>query len=189
MVTDRSGLTDSLEVAAGYGRGPVSGLPIRGSLRVVLTGPDGTVKYDETLENMVTQVGDQYYAERAAGIAGAPATVTGMQLGTGSTAPAKTGTGAASIGTLVAGSLVAVTLPSGSSLQAGVRRLVYSAQWGAGVATANNIQEVALVNQAVATQTVAPAAATIARALVSPIVNKGAQDTLSIVWNHDLGTP
>jgi hypothetical protein len=160
---------------------------IRGTLHVVLTGPDGEVKYDEIIENMVTQVGDQYYAERAVGISGI-AQITGMQLGTSSTAPAKTGTGAASIGTLVANSLVAVTLPTSSSLQAGLRRLVYTAQWGAGVATANNIQEVALVNQSTGTQTVAPASATIARALISPIVNKGAQDTLAITWNHDLGS-
>ena len=161
---------------------------IRGTLHVVLTGPDGEVKLDTIVANLVTQVGDQMYAERALGLPGAPAAPTGMQLGTGSTAPAKTGTGAASIATLVANSLVATPGAPTSSLQAGLRRLTYSASWAAGVATANNIQEVALVNQATSNQAAAPAASTIARALISPIINKGAQDTLAITWNHDLGS-
>lgn len=187
MITDRASITDSLDVAAGYRRDPSSQLLIRGSLHVVLTGPGGQVKYDEWIENLVTQVGDQMYAERALAVGGAPAAPTGMQLGTGTTTPAKTGAGAAIV-TLVAASLVASGAPA-SSLQGTVRRLAYTASWGAGVATANNIQEVALVNQSTATQTAAPAAATIARALVSPLVNKGASDTLAITWNHDIGAP
>lgn len=188
MIDDRASITDSVETLAGYRRDPSSRLFVRGSLHVVLTGPDGAVKYDEWVENLVTQVGDQMYAERALGVGGAPAAPTGMQLGTGTTAPAKTGAGAAIV-TLVAASLVTVTLPPASTLQGTVRRLAYTASWGAGVATANNIQEVALVNQAIATQTAAPAASTIARALVSPLVNKGANDTLAITWNHDIGAP
>jgi hypothetical protein len=187
MISDAAGISDTLDLAAGYRRGPVSTLHIRGSLHVVLTGPDGTVKYDEVLPNIVTQVGDQYYAERAALASGAPPKVTGMQLGTGSTTPTKTGA-AAALGTLVAASLVAVAGDPTSGLQGSVRRLAYSASWAAGVATANNIQEVVLVNQSTGTQTAAPAASTIARALIAPIVNKGAQDTLAIVWNHDIGT-
>lgn len=187
MIVDRASITDSVETLAGYRRDPRSQLLIRGSLHVVLTGPDGQVKYDEWVENLVTQVGDQYYAERAALASGAPAKVTGMQLGTGTTTPAKTGAGAAIV-TLVPASLVASGDPT-SSLQATVRRLAYTASWGAGVATANNIQEVVLVNQPTGTQTAAPAASTIARALVSPLVNKGANDTLAITWNHDVGAP
>jgi hypothetical protein len=54
------------------------------------------------------------------------------------------------------------------------------------VATANNIAEVVLTNQSTGTQTAVPEADSIARALLSPTVNKGAADTLAITWNHDI---
>lgn len=136
--------------------------------------------------NLVTQVGDEYYGERAAGIASPPGQVTGMQLGTGTTAVAKTGAGAAIV-TLVASSLVAIDggFPT-SALNGSSRRIQWKTTWGAGVATANAIAEVVLTNQSTGTQTAAPDSATISRALLSPTVNKGAADTLAITWNHDL---
>jgi hypothetical protein len=159
---------------------------VRGHGTYELRGPDGKLKQTGFFENLVTEVGDEYYGERAAGIASPPAQVTGMQLGTGATAPSKTGAGAAIV-TLVANSLVAIDggFPT-SALVSGARRIQWKTTWAAAVATANGIQEVALVNQAIVTQTVAPAAATISRALLDPIVNKGAGDTLAVTWNHDL---
>lgn len=137
-------------------------------------------------KNLVTQIGDQYYGERAAGISSPPDQVTGMQLGTGTTAVAKTGGGAAIV-TLVANSLVAIdgSFPT-SALSGSSRRIQWKTTWAAGTATANAIAEVALVNQDTGTQTAAPASATISRALLSPTVNKGASDTLAVTWNHDL---
>lgn len=137
-------------------------------------------------KNLITQVGDQYYGERAAGISSPPAQVTGMQLGTGSTAVAKTGAGAAVV-TYVTSSAVAIdaTWPT-SSIPASSRRIQWKTTWAAGVATTTGIAEVVLINQSVATNSGAAAAATISRALLSPTVNKGASDTLAITWNHDL---
>lgn len=139
--------------------------------------------------NLITNVGDEYYAERAAGIASPPAQVTGMQLGTGTTAVAKNGAGGAIV-TLVANSLVAIDggFPTSNNTQSGAVacRIQWKTTWAAGTATATGIAEVALVNQSTGTQTAAPAAATISRALLSPTVNKGASDTLAITWNHDL---
>jgi len=63
-------------------------------------------------DNLITQVGDQYYGERAAGIGSPPNQVTGMRLGTGSTAVAKTGAGAAIV-TYTTGSNVAIDASSG----------------------------------------------------------------------------
>ena len=143
-------------------------------------------KIDEGFfDNLITQIGDQYYGERAAGIASPPAQVTGMQLGTGTTAVAKTGAGAAIV-TLVASSLVAIDggFPT-SALSGSSRRIQWKTTWAAGVATANSISEVVLTNQSTGTQTAAPASATISRALLSPVVNKAAGDTLAITWNHD----
>jgi hypothetical protein len=185
VTTDRATLRDSIKQALVAGRDPDELVGIRGSLRVVLTGPDGAIKYDRHIKNLVTSVGDQYYGDRAAGI-GSIAAVTGMQLGTGTTAPAKTGTGAAIV-TLTASSLVALSVGfPASSLNGSARRIQYQAVWAAGTATQNNLAEVVLVNQSTSTQTAAPAANTISRALLSPNVNKGASDTLTILWNHDI---
>jgi hypothetical protein len=137
-------------------------------------------------ENLVTEVGDEYYGERAAGIASPPDQVTGMQLGTGTTAVAKTGAGAAIV-TLVASSLVAIDGGFPTSTKPGsARRIQWKTTWPAGTATADDIAEVALVNQSTGTQTVAPAAATISRALLAPLVDKAAGDSLAVTWNHDL---
>lgn len=153
---------------------------------VTVVAPDGTVKQTVEFTNLVTQYGDQYYGERAAGI-GTNAAATGMQLGTGgATAAAKTGAGAAIV-TLVASSLVAFDggFPT-SSLSGASRRIQYKTTWAAGVATANSINEVVVTNQATATQTAAPAGSTISRAVLGTAVNKAAGDTLTITWNHDL---
>lgn len=156
---------------------------LSGELEILVLGPDGEVKHRQTVKNLVTQVGDQAYAERGAGI-GSIAAPTGMQLGTGTTAVAKTGAGAGIV-TLVAASLVATSTPT-SALNGSARRITYVTTWSPGVATSNVIAEVALVNQSTGTQTVAPASATYARALLAPAVDKLAGDTIVVTWNHDL---
>lgn len=182
---DAARLTDQIHQALTARRDPAELVTVRGLIHVQLVGPDGEIKLDEVVENLVTQIGDQFYAERAAGVASPPAAVTGMQLGTGTTAPAKTGAGAAIV-TLVSASLVALSGTPTSALNGSSRRITYAASWAAGVATANSISEVALVNQATGTQTAAPASATIARGLLAPLVNKGASDVLNVSWTHDL---
>lgn len=151
-----------------------------------LFGPDGALKDKGYFRNLVTQVGDQYYGERAAGIASPPAQVTGMQLGTGTTAVAKTGAGAAVV-TYISGSAVAIdaTWPQ-SSIPGSARRIQWKVTWPAGTATNSAIAEVVLINQSVGTNSGAAAAATISRALISPTKDKQAGDTLTVTWNHDL---
>ncbi len=184
MAVDAARMRDEILPVSGYNRPNQDAARIVGSLRVQVHGPDGELKYDHEVCNLVTQVGDTYYGERAAGLGGAPAVATGMQLGTGTTAVAKTGAGAAIV-TLVASSLVAIGTPT-SALSGSSRRIQYVTTWAAGTATANSISEVVLTNQSTGTQTVAGAAATISRALLSPTVNKGASDSLTVTWNHDL---
>lgn len=159
---------------------------LRGLVHVGLWSPEGDLLVDELVPNLVTRIGDQFYGERAAGISSPPGQVTGMQLGTGSTAPAKTGAGAAIV-SHVSNSLVAIdALFPSSSLSGSSRRIQWKTTWGAGVATATGIAEVVLANQSTGVQTAVPEANTIARALLSPTVNKGAGDTLAVTWNHDL---
>jgi hypothetical protein len=158
---------------------------IVGELTITLTGPDGEIKSREVVHNLITQVGDQFYGERAAGVAGAPAAVTGMKLGTGSTAPAKTGAGAALV-TYLTNSHQALTGTPASALNGSARRITYTATWAPGKATtASPVTEVVIINDALADATSA-AAATIARALVTGIAAKAAGDTLTINWTHDL---
>lgn len=156
-----------------------------GTLLVERFGPDGELLESCLTHNLITQIGDQYYAERAAGIASPPAQVTGMKLGGGSTAPAKTGAGAALV-TYLANSHQAIDAgyPQ-SSIPASARRITWKTTWAAGKATtASAITEVVLVNDALADATSA-ASATISRALVTGISSKGAADSLVITWSHD----
>jgi hypothetical protein len=137
-------------------------------------------------QNLVTQVGDQLYAERGAGIASPPALPTGMKLGTGSTAESKIGAGAA-LTTYLTNSHQAfdATYPQ-SSLSGSARRVTYIATFAPGKATsASPITEAVIVNEALADATSA-AAATLARSLLVGIGSKGAGETLTITWTHDL---
>lgn len=151
-----------------------------------LVGEDGSLKAAGSFENLITQVGDQYYGERASGIGGAPGQVTGMRLGTGSTAASKTGAGAAIV-TYISGSSVAIDggFPT-SALSGSSRRIQWKTTWNAGTATASGIQEVVITNESPLTDVAGSAANTISRAVLSPTINKGASDTLAITWNHDL---
>jgi hypothetical protein len=159
---------------------------VRGVVEVRLYDADGNLTLEQIIENLVTQIGDQYYGERAAGIGSPPAQVTGMRLGTGTTAAAKTGAGAAIV-TYVTGSNKAIdaTYPQ-SSLSGSSRRITWRTTWAAGEATATGIAEAVITNETPLTNVAGTAANTIARALLSPTVNKGASDTLEITWQHDL---
>jgi hypothetical protein len=156
---------------------------IIGTVHAVLTDKDGNVKGECTVHNLITSVGDQMYAARGSGIASPPAAPTGMRIGTGSTAVAKSGAGAA-IGTKITGGNQGfdATYPQASG---GV--VTYKTTYGAGVGTtASAVTEAVLVNDTIATDTATAAANTIARVLLTGIGSKGAQDTLAITWTHTL---
>lgn len=135
--------------------------------------------------NIVTSVGDQYYAGRAALASGLPAQATGMRLGTGATAASKTGAGAAIV-TYVTTSNKAfdATFPTAV---AGV--VTYKRTYAAGEGTsASAITEVVINNDTIANDnaTTATAANTISRALLASPAAKAAADTLTITWTHTL---
>lgn len=181
---DASRLADQLHQFAASGRRPDDEVGVLGVVHYVLLDPRGCTLAEGEVSNLVTEVGERMYAERGAGI-GSLAAPTGMQLGTGSTAPAKTGAGAAIV-TFVTGSYSALSPAAAYSLVATKARITYVSSWAAGVATATGIQEVVLVNAS--TTTVQSAPTTIARALLSPVVNKGTDDTLAVTWTHDIGS-
>jgi hypothetical protein len=166
-------------------RQPDDGLSVVGAGTWRLIHEDGSEE-GGTFRNLITRTGDEYYGERAAGIASPPDQVTGMRLGIGTTAAAKTGAGAAIVTyTTASNKAIDATYPQ-SSLVTETRRIQWRTTWTAGEATANNIAEVVITNETPLTNVAGTAANTISRALLSPVVNKGALDTLEISWNHDL---
>ena len=141
----------------------------------------------EVVPNLITDVGDQLYAEQGSG-AGTPNVPSGMRLGTGSTAVAKTGAGAAIVsyesGTAKAidGGFPTSTQPGGAGT---ARRITYKSSWAAGEADGVALREVVLTNETPLTDSAGAAADTISRALFGPMT-LGALDTLSVTWYHDL---
>jgi hypothetical protein len=185
VTTDTTPLADTLTGAAGYNRGPADDAGLHGLVTAEVFDAAGNLKQRVQTTNLVTQVGDQVYGERGAGV-GAIAAPTGMRLGTGTTAAAKTGAGAAIV-TYVSGSSLAfdATYPQ-SALNGASRRITYRRTWAAGVATATGIAEVVITNEAGPTNVAGTAANTTARALLSSAVNKEAGDSLVVTWTHDL---
>lgn len=165
------------------GKGRDSGLLIAGFVVAELFSEDGTLKARAKSRNLITSVGDAMYAGRGAGIASPAASPTGMRLGTGSTAVAKTGAGAAVVTKLTDGNQAFdATFPSLAS-----NVVTYKTTYAAGKATsASAITEVVLVNDTIATDTATAAANTIARVLLTGIGSKGSGDTLAITWTHTL---
>jgi hypothetical protein len=183
MSTSNARIGDSIQTRSRYGRPTENTARITGHGTYRLIGADGTVKQEGAFTNLITRIGDQMYGERGAGIGtlGAP---TGMRYGTGSTAVAKTGAGAAIV-TYVSGSSQVFDSAAASSLSGSSRRITYTTTWAAGTATATGISEVVITNITIA-DVAGAEANTISRALIDPVVNKGAGDSLEIVWNHDL---
>lgn len=168
-----------------------SGLII-GHVVVEKRGPDGLVLARCVVRNLITDVGDQMYGERGAGIMTLAAPV-GMRLGTGASTggsvPAKNG----AFSTLVAflsGSSKALDATPGSVHTTG-RAITYIVTYGPGVATtASTLTEAVLTNDAVAVVWASGGAGvqanTVSRVALTGIGAKGASDTLVCTWTHTM---
>lgn len=189
---EQTALRDHVTVASGHGRPTEDREFIRGHGTAVLRDADGTVKETVAFTNLVTQQGDLNYGNAYAGLHASgnvadPSAVTGMQLGTGTTAVSKTGAGAAIV-TYVAGSDKAIEASHPiSSLSGSSRRITWQAVWAAGEATQESpaLSEVAIVTRTL-DASVATEAQTVSRALLSPTVAKAAGDSLTVTWHHDV---
>jgi len=158
---------------------------IRGHMTWEHFAEDGSLIASGEADNLVTSVGDRMYAERGAGVVGPLAAPVGMKLGSGSTAPAKTGAGAALVTYLAdshqAFDAVPVVTANGSGY-----RVTYTTTYGAGKATtASAITEAVIVNHAL-TDAASAAANTVSRILVTGLGSKGAGETVVFTWTHDL---
>ena len=185
MVIEKNRLTDVVSVEMTRGGNAAGLVTMEGLVVAELFGANGTLKYRCVTKNLITQIGDQYYGERAAGIASPPGQVTGMKLGTGSTAVAKTGAGAALV-TYLTNSHQAIDGSFPTSTLSGGRVITWKSTWAAGKATtASAITEVVIINDTLADAT-SSATNTISRALLTGVASKGASDTLAVTWTHTL---
>jgi hypothetical protein len=167
---------------------PAEEQPFTGSVLIQLYDENGELKDERRGGNLITDAGDLYYAGMAIALVtpaapAQPTKMTGMKLGTGTTAAAKNGAGAALV-TYLTGSNKAfdATFPATVNLGAGNGvQGQYKTTWGAGVATNAAITEAVIANDA-GTDATSTAANTSHR-IVFTAINKGAADTLVITWN------
>lgn len=158
---------------------------LTGHVVIELFGPDGELRERVETSNLITDTGDGYYAGKmiaaiAPASAAAPTALTGMQIGSGATAVAKSGAGAAMV-TLLAGQAFDATFPSTTNLGAGLGvNAVYKSTYAAGTGT-GTVTEATLTNGTIGTASTA--GNTIARILFTGVV-KGAGDSLAITWNN-----
>lgn len=163
------------------------GFAIAGWGVVTIRNADGRIARQFEFTNLVTTIGDQHAAKRVAGIS--VTSPNGMKLGTGSTTPSKSGSGAA-LGTYESGTNVlfdsgfpTVTAMSGTDTG---YLVTYQATWPSGTGPATGLQEVAMVTDA-ETNATSSAANTIARAALlvsgSPF-DIDATQTITVTWRH-----
>ena len=138
-------------------------LKATGQLQVVLTGPDGVVKEDHLLKNLVVDTGLNFIVSR---MENAVASVMShMSVGTGTTAAAA---GDTTLETEIAGARVALT-----STTVAANQITYVASFNAGVGT-GAITEAGVLN--------AVSGGTLLCRTVFPVVNKQVGDSMTITW-------
>jgi hypothetical protein len=136
-------------------------LKASGSLLVVITGKDGQVKEEHEFKNLVVTTGKNFVASRMVGTASN--VMSHMAIGSSSTAAAA---GDTALGT----ELGRVALTSGTATGAVA---TYTATFPAGTGT-GAVVEAGIFNAA--------SAGTMLCRTVFAVVNKGADDAMSITW-------
>lgn len=134
-----------------------------GELHIVLRDANGKIKTDVTVPNMVVTVGKNLIASRLVGTASA--VMSHMAVGTGAVAPVA---GNTTLGAEIAASRVALT--SGTAVNSDV---TYVATFGPTVGT-GAITEAGIFN--------ASTAGTMLCRTTFSVVNKAAEDSLTISW-------
>lgn len=162
--------------------------PFKGNILIQLFDENGQLKDERRAENLITDAGDLYYAGMAIALVtpaapAQPTKMTGMKLGTGTTAAAKAGAGGALV-TYISGSNnpFDASFPATQNLGAGLGvNGQYKTTWAAGDVTNAAITEAVIVNDAATDATTT--AANTAHRVVFTAINKTASDSLVITWN------
>jgi hypothetical protein len=136
-------------------------IKITGQVRIVVTGADGQVKDQREIKNLVVTAGKEFIAAR---MVGTPTAMSHMALGS-------TNTAAAAGNTALGAELGRVALASSTVAGAVV---TYTATFPAGTATGAAV-EAGVFNAA--------SAGTMLCRTVFAVVNKGADDAMSVTWS------
>ena len=157
---------------------------VKDNVIVELFGPDGELKYREVGSNLVTDYGDDMTATRM--FDDAINIVTGMRLGTGTTAAAKAGAGGAIV-TYVTGSNEALDSTATEATKgAGAGwRTTFVCTWVAGDVTNGALAETVLTNETALTDAAGNLGNTVARYVVGSTIDKQSGDSLVVTWNVD----
>lgn len=181
---DAARLSDGWSAALDMARGLDSRAAVVGYGVAVLLRGDGT-REAYPFANLITDTGDAYISAKVIAAVGpaapaAPTAATGMQIGSGSTAVAKNGAGAAMV-TFLAGVAFDATYPQTANLGAGNGvNSVYRTTFGAGVGT-GSVAEATITNGAVGTASTT--ANTLSRVVLGTPITKNAPDSLVFTWN------
>ena len=152
---------------------------LKGRVVWTLRGPDGRLKDQRVIHNLVTDVGDEYLAQLAYGSQWA---THAMKLGATDTAAAKNGAGSfVPVGSYVSGSAHACD-NSSPKLGPAANILYFEHTWAAGEATgtinvASIVDNTTDAGEADATHTLA------IDQLPDKPITKGAADTLEVDWS------
>jgi len=141
----------------------IDNIKASGELRVVLTGPDGQVKEDHLLKNLVVSTGLHFIASRMKDTT--DSVMSHMSLGTGTTAAAL---GDTTLGAEISGSRVGLT-----STTVTANQTTYIASFAAGVGT-GAVTEAGIFN--------ANSSGTMLCRTVFPVVNKQSGDSMTVTW-------
>jgi hypothetical protein len=140
-------------------------LKITGKLNIAVTDETGVLKDTREIDNLVVTSGLTYIVSRMA--SASDTAMSHMAVGTGATAAAA---GNTTLGTETARVALSSTTP-------GTTNIVYSASFGAGVGT-GALTEAGIFN--------ASSAGTLLCRTVFSVINKAANDTMSITWTVTL---
>lgn len=162
--------------------------PFKGNILIQLFDENGNIKDERRADNLITDAGDLYYAGMAIALVtpatpAQPTKMTGMKLGTGTTAASKAGAGAALV-TYITGSNnpFDASFPATQNLGAGLGvNGQYKTTWAAGDVTNAAITEAVIVNDAATDATTS--AANTSHRVVFTAINKTASDSLVITWS------
>ncbi len=144
----------------------ISNFNTLGTLTIRLTDPEGNVKQEQTVNNLVVHTGKEYIAQRIAN--NSTAVMNYMAVGTSNTSPAVSNT---TLIEEIPGSRVTI---GASNTTVVSNTTSYIATFHSGVGT-GAITEAGIFND--------PSAGIMLCRTTFPVVNKGALDTLSITWN------
>lgn len=186
---ETSGLRDAMATALDMSRALPSDAGLKGyGVAELRDESTNLVKLYMPFANLITTVGDEYYAKQAgrgqSTNGGGGTLCTGMRLGTSNTAAAKSSTGSAIVADVGTGSYAAWN--TGYPLQAAVAGtdtgwyISYQCVWAAGTVTNSALYEVVILNS----NTLYASANTYSRAVFGSSINKTANDSLTVTWNH-----